>query len=488
MRKVFCATLGCDKNLVDSEALLGRFAIKGVQAVDDPEAADIWVLNTCGFIEAARSDSAETLRSLCDAKGGRTLVVCGCWSQEHGDLIRERFPAVDVVAGVGQFDEVVAACTGTGSPAQGTPSGTGVFPLAGPAPQPIVGDPMAAPYVGIAERPLLTPGHVAFVKIGEGCNFSCSFCRIPLIRGKQRSRPIAKIAGEVRRLAGRGVTEIQLVSQNTSDFGRDSGENLHDLVKTLDGIDGLRRIRLFYLYSGVVTADDLLRLLDLPKVVPYLDLPVQHASPRLLKAMRRPGLSRTSPDFFATLRRARPDVVLRSTALLGFPGEEDEDVAVLADFLAEVEFDHLGTYRYSPEPGTSSAELPDRVPEEVILDREALIQGIQEEIALERMEGRLGQDHEILVDRILAPDDLAEEGWLDLLDGFESGEDVDGALRQATHGAGPLAVGRSFHFGYDVDGNVIMPAGNLEPGRYVRGVFRMATATDVWAEEPAGEP
>ncbi|MGD9548309.1 MAG: MiaB/RimO family radical SAM methylthiotransferase [Candidatus Krumholzibacteriia bacterium] len=488
MRKVFCATLGCDKNLVDSEALLGRFAIKGVQAVDDPEAADIWVLNTCGFIEAARSDSAETLRSLCDAKGERTLVVCGCWSQEHGDLIRERFPAVDVVAGVGQFDAVVAACTGTGSPARMTPTGTGVFPLAGPASPPIVGDPMTAPYVGIAERPLLTPAHVAFVKIGEGCNFSCSFCRIPLIRGKQRSRPIAEIAGEVRRLAGRGVTEIQLVSQNTSDFGRDSGENLYDLVRTLDGIDGLRRIRLFYLYSGVVTAGDLLRLLDLPKVVPYLDLPVQHASPRLLKAMRRPGLSRTSPDFFATLRRARPDVVLRSTALLGFPGEEDEDVAMLADFLAEVEFDHLGTYRYSPEPGTSSAELPDRVPEEVILDREALIQGIQEEIALERMEGRVGQEHEVLVDRILGPDELAAEGWLDLLDGFEDGAEAAGTLRQATLGTAPLAVGRSFHFGYDVDGSVIMPAGNLEPGRYVRGVFRKATATDVWAEEPAGEP
>ncbi len=178
------------------------------------------------------------MAQLVAAKAGRTLVVCGCWSQEHGDAIRARWPEVDVVAGVGQFDRVVAACTGGGAAAARATADPGAFPLAGP---PIVDDPLEAHYVGMLDRPLLTPPHVAFVKIGEGCNFSCTFCRIPLIRGKQRSRPVAEIAEEVRRLADRGVSEIQLVSQNTSDFGRDTGENLLDLVRTLDAVPGLQR-------------------------------------------------------------------------------------------------------------------------------------------------------------------------------------------------------------------------------------------------------
>jgi len=353
MKRVFCATLGCDKNLVDSEALLGRFALKGIQPVTDPDAADIWVLNTCGFIDAARADSEETLQSLIESKEDRTLVVCGCWSQEHGDDIQTRFPGVDIVAGVGQFDRVVAACL-DGNPIFNSPGPAAApdFPLVGP---PLVEDPMVVNYTGLVGRPLLTPPHVAFVKIGEGCNCSCTFCRIPLIRGKQRSRSVAEIRAEVEGLVAQGVTEIQLVSQNTSDFGRDTGQTLLELVRTLDQVDGLRRMRLLYLYAGLVSVDDLRRLLELEKVAPYLDIPIQHASPRILKAMRRPGGSKASPAFFRALRTDRPDLVLRSTALLGFPGEEEEDLILLADFLAEVEFDHLGTYRFSPEQGTPSA-------------------------------------------------------------------------------------------------------------------------------------
>ncbi len=475
MPKVWCVTLGCDKNLVDSEALLGRFAAQGVGAAAEPDEADIWVLNTCGFIAAARSDSLDAVRELAGAKGDRTLAVCGCWSQEHGDKIKAEFPEVDVVAGVGVFDEVVAACLGLTPTAKRVMPG-GDFPLAGP----IVTEPMAAPYTGLVDRPLLTPGHVAFVKIGEGCNFSCSFCRIPLIRGKQKSRPVAEIVAEVRGLAGRGVTEVQLVSQNTSDFGRDTGERLLDLVRALDCVDGLRRIRLFYLYSGVVTSDDLLRLLDVPGVVPYLDLPVQHASPRLLKAMRRPGAGRTDAGFFARLRDRRPELVLRSTALLGFPGEEDEDVSMLADFLAEVEFDHLGTYRYSPEPGTASWDLPDRVPPEVILDREAVIQGLQEEISLGRQQRRLGRSFEVLVDRIVTgKQDLEDEGLTALMASLAEGEGSAADLPAGQDAA--LAVGRSYHFGYDVDGVVLMPAAGLSPGAYVQGRFTAVTATDAWA-------
>ena len=483
MKRVFCATLGCDKNLVDSEALLGRFLSRGIQPVADPEEADIWVLNSCGFIDAARSDSEGTLQSLVAGKADRTLVVCGCWSQEHGDDIQKRFPEVDVVAGVGQFDRVVAACLGDESAA--TVAGTdqpSAFPLAGP---PIVDDPMAVNYTGLVGRPLLTPSHVAFVKIGEGCNCSCTFCRIPLIRGKQRSRSVEEIVIEVRQMVAQGVTEIQLVSQNTSDFGRDTGQTLVELVHNLNRVDGLRRMRLLYLYAGMVSVDDLRRLLEMEKVAPYFDIPIQHASPRILKAMRRPGGFKASADFFGALRRDRPDLVLRSTALLGFPGEEEEDVSLLADFLAEVEFDHLGTYRFSPEKGTPSASLPDRVPDELIHDREALIMDLQSEISLRRQSARLGQSFSAVVDEVIVPGSESAEQTQGILDSFQDGVWADVSERQTAAGVlrsgVSLAVCRSYHFGYDLDGVILMPADQLHPGQWVQAEFRAVTGFDVWA-------
>jgi ribosomal protein S12 methylthiotransferase len=480
-RRVWCATLGCDKNLVDSEALLGVFAGHGVASVDDPEEADIWVLNSCGFIDAARADSEDAVRDLAERKGDRTLVVCGCWSQEHGERIRAAYPEVDVIAGVGQFARVVAACTGREPSA---PAGRAdAFPVAGP---PLVADPMQAPYGGMIGRPLLTPPHVAFVKIGEGCNCNCTFCRIPLIRGRQRSRRVSEVVTEVRGLVERGVREIQLVSQNTSDFGRDTGESLVELVTALDGVDGLRRQRLLYLYAGLVRTDELGRLLDLPTVAPYLDLPVQHASPRILKAMRRPGGLAGSAAFFAELRRNRPDLVLRSTALLGFPGEEEEDVEILADFLAAVEFDHLGTYHYSPEAGTPAASLPDPVPAEVVLDREARIMDLQADISLSRQERRLGRTWEVVVDRVA---DAADEDLPQVLAALDEGAWHDGAERTAAAGVGSgggrLAVARSVHFGYDLDGGVLLAADGLAPGDWLQARFAGASPYDIWAR-PVG--
>jgi ribosomal protein S12 methylthiotransferase len=487
-RKVFCLTLGCDKNLVDSEALLGIFRGRGVEPVAEPDEADIWVLNSCGFIEGARTDSADTLREMSTHKGDRLLVVCGCWSQEHGEAIQADYPAVDLVAGVGQFERVVAACTGGPAAATLDP---GAFPLAGP---PLVEPPEEASYVGMLNRPLLTPPHVAFVKIAEGCNCACTFCRIPLIRGKQRSRPVAEIVTEVRGLVAAGVGEIQLVSQNTSDFGRDTGEHLVDLVTALDGVDGLRRQRLLYLYAGLVKVDELRRLLDLPTVAPYLDLPVQHGSPRILKAMRRPGGAAGSVEFFAALRRDRPDLVLRSTALLGFPGEEEEDVALLADFLAAVKFDHLGTYRYSPEAGTPAAELPDPVPQEISLDREALIMDLQAEISQQRQETRLGRTWTTVIDRVV-PAGAPEV--VDLLAGLDDGVWVDPAERATLAGVceagGPVALGRSEHYGYDLDGLVALPGTGLAPGQWLEAEFRAVSPHDTWARSATapgrkGEP
>ena len=502
MKKVFCATLGCDKNLVDSEALLGRFAVKGVQPVDDPDVADIWVLNSCGFIDAARADSETALRELCDAKEDRTLVVCGCWSQEHGTMIQERFPEVDIVAGVGQFDQVVAACTGAELVEEGSPPPASPFEMAGAAPvvefptEPLIDDPMAVHYTGMLDRPLLTPPHVAFVKIAEGCNCACTFCRIPMIRGKQNSRPRAELVQEVNGLVARGVTEIQLVSQNTSDFGRDTGEKLYDLVRDLNDVQGLRSIRLLYLYSGMVSVDDLRRLLDLEKVAPYLDLPIQHASPRILKAMKRPGGDKSSPAFFQALREGRPDLVLRSTALLGFPGEEDEDVSELADFLAAVEFDHLGAHNYSAEIGTPSAKMPNQVPSEVTLDRSALIMDMQTDISLRRQEARLGQTYDVVVDHIVQPGPEDVHGVAEVLESLGEGTWQDERERAALAGVVQsgvsFAVARSYHFGYDLDGMVLMPLGEagkgerLRPGQWLQAEFRAVTPYDVWATPVTG--
>jgi ribosomal protein S12 methylthiotransferase len=475
IRRVYCHTLGCDKNLVDSEALLGRFAGRGVEAVDEPERADIWLLNTCGFIEAARRDSEEAIRSFAAAKGERTLVVTGCLSQEHGERLRREFPAIDVVGGVGEFDRVVAAAL----------AGFADW-LAVPA--------MEARYEGLVRRPLLTPPHVAFVKIGEGCNQRCTFCRIPLIRGRLRSRPVDEIVEEVSGLVAGGVREVQLVSQNTSDFGRGTGEDLESLVGALDAIADLRRIRLLYLYAGLFPASRALRILELPKVAPYLDLPVQHASPRILRAMRRPGDPEQAAAFFRTLRRERPDVVLRSTALLGFPGEEEEDVEQLLDFLAEVEFDHLGTYRYSPEADTPAASLPDRPDPETVADREARVLDLQHEISGRRQAARLGEVWEVVIDQVLAPTDAddrarAHELGDALLEGRWSGPDARERARRALQGHGRegaaerLALGRSVHFGYDLDGTVVLPvAADAAAGDWLEATFVGATPWDVWAE------
>lgn len=469
-RRVFIHTLGCDKNLVDSEALLGRFADRGVIPEREPARAHIWVLNTCGFIEAARRDSEEAIAAFAREKGGRTLVVTGCLAQEHGDAIARRHPEVDVVGGVGEFDRVVDAAV----------AGFAEW-LRVPA--------VEASYTGLVKRSLLTPAHVAFVKIGEGCNQKCTFCRIPLIRGTLRSRPAAEIEEEVRGLAAGGVTEVQLVSQNTSDYGRGTGEDLEGLLARLGAVDGLRRLRLLYLYAGLFPAARALRILALPKVAPYLDLPVQHASPRILKAMRRPGDPAKAAAFFRELRRERPDVVLRTTALLGFPGEEEDDVELLADFLAEVEFDHLGTYRYSPEAGTPAADMPGRVAPEEVADREARILDLQAEVAGRRMGARLGETHTVVLDETEPESGRAAELTAALADGTW----LDAATRRQAQNwrrrGGRLALGRSHHFGYDLDGVVVLPvpAGETwRPGDWLEARFTGATPYDVWADPVPG--
>ncbi|MFH1845792.1 MAG: 30S ribosomal protein S12 methylthiotransferase RimO [bacterium] len=459
---VYCATLGCDKNLVDSEALLGFFTAHGCRLVEQVHEAEILVLNSCGFIAAARQDSHDTLQALlAEKQPEQFLVVMGCWSQEHAAEISAAFPAVDLVAGVGDFERVVEAC------------------LAGSR-KTLLQQVEQVRYDGFTARLLLTPSHVAFVKIGEGCDGKCTFCRIPLIRGCQRSRTCEDIVTEVRQLVAGGVTEIQLVSQNSGAFGRDTGEDLLTLVSRLDGVDGLHWIRLLYLYPGMLPVATVLRILALPKVVSYLDMPIQHASPGLLRAMKRPGDVESSARYFEALRREYPDLVLRTTLLLGFPGEEEEDLELLADFLQRVEFDHLGTYRYSAEAGTAAASLPNQVSSEEVADREALILDIQADLAQQRQERRLGRQFELVVDEVVpvATRDV-------LLQSLAAGHWVRNrerdSLTTVLQTESEVALGRSEHYGYDLDGVVALPVAGLSPGRRVQVRFLAATPFDIWA-------
>ncbi len=454
-RTVHCRTLGCDKNLVDSEALLGRFVARGIPTTADPAGADIWVLNTCGFIEAARLDSYEAIAEMCATKGGRTLVVTGCLTQEHGESIARDHPGIDLVNGVGNFDRLLDALE----------LGQDRVPVARPE---------EARYEGMADRPLLTPPHLAFMKVSEGCNFRCAFCRIPLIRGDQRSRPVAELVDEARRLAARGVRELMLVSQNTSDFGRGAGEDLFDLAAALAEVADLRWVRLHYLYPGLIGVDRFRRLLDLPKVLPYVDMPVQHASPAVLRRMNRPFDTEKLARFFEELRRDRPDLVLRTTLLLGFPGEQEEDIEVTADFLERIRFDHVGTYRYSPEAGTAGAGFDDAPDTEEVADREARIMDLQSEIARDRQLTRLGEEFDVVVDSV---GDGAE--WADLLEDLAGGDREPGTADPGSLAAGPVAVARSRHFAYETDGVVLLDGRGLAAGDWLTARFAAVTPFDV---------
>lgn len=443
--KVHTMTIGCDKNLVDSEVLLGKFKSRGLVPTSELDDADVWILNTCGFIDAARRDSYDAIDDLCQRKDGRTLIVIGCLSQEHSTEIANRFPEVDHIAGVGNFDQIIEKVF----------EGEKMVEIVSPD---------LVEYSGFQEREILTPSHVAFVKISEGCNYSCSFCRIPRIRGKQRSRSISEIVTEVKQLAASGVLEIMLVSQNTSDYGRDSGENLLQLVTELSKVEGIIWIRLLYLYPGIIPTNDLKNILSIEKVVPYLDMPIQHASPKVLRAMNRPFNIDATMKLFTDLRSLNPDIALRTTVLLGFPGEEESDIEMTADFMEAVRFDHLGTYRYSPEIGTAGAELELTVDDEEVADREARLMDLQSEHSLQRQLLKKDNKQLLLVDSI-----EPVEQWKELIAEFSQSGLLSG---------NNVAVARTPYLGYDIDGVVLLNAQGLNAGQWVNSKIVDVTAYD----------
>lgn len=452
-RTVYLDTLGCEKNTVDSEGALGLLLQRGFRVVDDPRDAGLIVLNTCGFLDSARRESIDRLQELAGGKGDAQLVAMGCLVQGGTHDLQREVPGIDAVLGVGQYDRLADLFEGKSA-----------GPLASPD---------EAPYAGYGARALLTPQHVAHVKLAEGCNQSCSFCKIPALRGKQRSRRVPEILEEVHRLVAEGVREVILIAQNSSAYGIDlpGQPRLGDLCRALAGIPQLRWIRVMYAYPPMFNLKLAQDVYATEKVVSYLDIPIQHASAPVLERMNRgydPDKLRRQID---ALRGLRPDIMLRTTALLGFPGETEDDVVALMDFLDEVGFDHLGTFVYSHEEQTPAFAWEDDIDPHDKEDRRARVEALQWEIGMARKQEWIGREVEVLIDEVF---DDADEALLESV-AIEAGDDHRDVWR------GPIAFGRTEGFCYDVDGGVWLDGTGRAPGHFHRVVIEACGPYDFLA-------
>jgi ribosomal protein S12 methylthiotransferase len=442
--KVGVISLGCAKNLVDSEVMLGHLGRAGCSFVQDPAEADVILVNTCGFIEAAREESVETILEAADLKkSGRLkrLVVAGCMVQRYAEELKSNLPEVDAFIGLDQLDQVVGS---TGIEARDTVP-ISDLPLlspgtraAGPTATAAWG-PSTYLYDENTPRSLATPAWTAYLKIAEGCDHTCAFCAIPSFRGSFRSRDLDSLRAEAEALSLRGVREVSLIAQDSSHYGRDIGltEGLAALLTSLNDVEALRWIRLHYLYPNTITQKLIDTMAALPGVVDYVDLPLQHAHPAMLKRMRRGGSGEAHKKLLDRFRTAMPEGALRSTFIVGFPGETDEEFDALLNFVSEVRFDHLGVFTYSHEESTPAHTAVDDVPAELKEERRERLMELQRGIATEANEGRIGRTVEVL---------------------------VEGAHPETEH----LLVGRTRGQALDVDGQVLINDGRAEPGSFVQ--------------------
>jgi ribosomal protein S12 methylthiotransferase len=413
--KIGFLSLGCPKNLVDGEVMLGLARDAGHELTADSADADVLVVNTCAFIDSAKEESIEAILDMAAHKRkGRCsrLVVTGCLAERYRDELRREIPEIDAVLGTGEIAGIVDAL-GDRRSAPGAPGAVAplVFHTRKPQPaiphpearvRPATAEPRSPTYIYDADTPrlLTTPRHFAYVKIAEGCDYTCAFCIIPTLRGAYRSRTRESIVREARALAGRGVRELLLVSQDTTFYGIDRRERgaLASLLRELNAIDGLTWIRLLYLYPTTITDDVLAAMVECEKVCRYIDLPLQHASAGVLKRMRRPGNRKTYDRLLARIRDRVPGVTLRTTLIVGFPGESESDFAELQGFVDDVRFDHVGVFTYSHEEGTRAFDLPDDVPAAEKRRRRHAIMTRQRAIVAATQRLRRGQEVDVLID------------------------------------------------------------------------------------------
>ena len=381
---VWLTTLGCAKSQVDSDKITAQLAGAGYREAAVIEQADVVMINTCAFIEAARRESIETVLDAAGRKReGAKVVVVGCMAQRYESDLARTLPEVDDVVGLDRYGDLVDR----------------VDALAEWQPIRLVSSPMDI--LTDVRRPApSTP--FAYVKVAEGCDKACSFCAIPQFRGRQRSRAEANIHSEVVDLADEGVSEIVLVAQDLAAYARDmdSPGGIVDLLRSLSDIEGLQRLRLLYLYPREISDQLIAEMAHNPLVAPYFDLSLQHASARLLRAMKRPGSGEDHLELIARIRSATEAAALRSSFIIGFPGETEGDVDELADFIETARLDWAGFFPFSAEEGTSAADLPGRVPEEEAMERLRRLQAIQDEMTTERNAEQVGRRLRVVVDTI----------------------------------------------------------------------------------------
>jgi ribosomal protein S12 methylthiotransferase len=383
--KVHLTTLGCPKNQVDSELMLGRLSAAGHPIVERAEDAECLIVNTCAFIDRAREESVNTILELAKLKRRgrcRALIVTGCLTQRYGSEILTEMPEVDSILGTSGLERIVDL-VGQAANREDWASSA----------------PPGYLYDASAPRLLTSKVPYAYVKIAEGCDMGCTFCAIPQFRGKHRSRPLRDIVAEVESLAKRGVQEAILVSQDTLAYGRDLAANgdIGDLLLALGTDTRMPWIRPMYLHPAHVN-DRLIDKLSRARIVPYIDMPVQHGDDRVLRSMRRAVTARRMLDILGQFRAAIPDVTLRTTVLVGFPGETPEAFDNLLGFLDDAGFDRLGVFTYSPEAGTPSPDFPDQVDAETAAERAAVVQDAHDATAFERTSKLVGAVVDVLVD------------------------------------------------------------------------------------------
>lgn len=384
--KIFFVSLGCDKNLSDSEEMLGLLTKNGHEIVDEEDKAEAIIINTCCFINDAKEESVNTILEMAEyRKNGtcRALIVTGCMAQRYKQEILEELPEVDAVLGTTSYEDILKALeeADAGKRFQEFKD-INYLPNAN------------------TERVLTTGGHFGYLKIAEGCDKHCTYCIIPSLRGRFRSVPMERLLSQAQDMAEKGVKELILVAQETTVYGKDlyGEKSLHRLLKELCKIKGIRWIRILYCYPEEIY-DELIQVMkEEKKICHYLDLPIQHASDRILKRMGRRTTKAELKAIVEKLRKEIPDIVLRTTLITGFPGETQEDHEELMEFVDEMEFDRLGVFTYSPEEDTPAASMPDQIPEEVKEERRDELMELQQEVSLDKGNDRIGQEVMVMIE------------------------------------------------------------------------------------------
>jgi ribosomal protein S12 methylthiotransferase len=439
-------SLGCPKNSIDSERMLGLLQLDGYELVSEPRGSDFVIVNTCGFIEAARDESFASIREMLDLKRRgetRGVIVTGCLAERQKEALLEEHPEIDHLVGVFGREQITKVADRL---------------VGNLTEQRTVFQPAPARPLDDRGRLRITPRHFAYLKISEGCDRLCTFCAIPKMRGKHASKPIDEVLREAEELAADGVRELIVVAQDTTYYGMDLyGEpRLPDVVRQLDQVDGIEWIRLMYLYPMYVSDELIETIAAARRVVPYVDLPLQHINDKMLKRMARRVTRRETEDLISRLRSQIESLTLRTTFITGFPGETEQEFGELLEFVERQRFEHLGAFTYSLENDTPAARLPDHVPETVKQDRRDRVMQAQQQIVFERNNSMVGRQVDVLIDAQVPEE---ENAW----------------------------VGRTAGDAPDIDGVVYVTGEGLETGRFVKCEIVAAHDYDLIAAA-VGEP